>query len=105
MIGRGSMRKQEKFIMWPPYFDSTRTRGEGRRVPKNLAIPYPKISEAKAAADELHLNCEEKVDVAFPKTPWLKSGMILVDKKKSKEETIREIAGKLLKIRSATAAK
>ena len=97
------MRKQEKIILWPTYFDSARTRGEGRRVPKNLAVPYPKISEVKDAADKLNLNCELTADVAFPKAPWLKSGMVLVDKKKSKEETIKDIAKQVLKIRSAPA--
>jgi signal recognition particle subunit SRP19 len=99
------MRKQGKIILWPTYFDSTRTRGEGRRVPKNLAIPSPKFSEVKDAADELNLNCEPTADLAFPKSPWLKSGMILVDKKKSKEETIKQIAKQLLKIRSAPVTK
>jgi signal recognition particle subunit SRP19 len=97
------MRKQDKVIVWPAYFDSAKTRKEGRRVPKNLTVPSPKITEVKDAADKLHLNCELVTDVAFPKTPWLKSGMILVEKKQSKGETMEEIAKQLLKIRSAMA--
>jgi len=103
--GRNNMRKQDKVIMWPAYFDSTRTRKEGRRVARNMAVPYPKIAEMNDAADKLHLNCELTPDVAFPKTPSQKSGMVLIEKKQSKEETIKEIAKQLLKIRSATVAK
>ena len=97
------MRKQDKIIVWPAYFDSAKTRKEGRRVPKNLTVPSPMVIEVKDAADKLHLNCELVTDVAFPRTPWLKSGMILVEKKQSKEKTMEEIAKQLLKIRSAMA--
>jgi signal recognition particle subunit SRP19 len=97
------MRKQDKIIVWPTYFDSAKTRKEGRRVPKNMAVPSPMITEMKDAADKLHLSCELVTDVAYPRTPWLKSGMILVEKKQSKEKTMEEIAKQLLKIRSAMA--
>lgn len=93
------MRKQDRVILWPTYFDSARTRREGRRIPKNLAVASPRVSELKDAADKLHLNCELVADAAFPKVPWSKSGSILVQKRQSKEATIREMAKQLLKIR------
>jgi signal recognition particle subunit SRP19 len=99
------MRKQDKFILWPIYFESTKTRSEGRRVPQKLAVPSPKISEMKDAADKLHLSYEIVTDAAFPKMPWLKTGMILVDKKRSKEEAIREMAKELFKTRNTPATK
>jgi len=98
------MRKQDKIILWPAYFDSGRSRKEGRQVRKNLAVPSPKISEVKDAADSLHLSCELISDVAFPQMPWLKSGMILVEKKQSKQEVLRRIAIQLLKLRSTPTA-
>jgi signal recognition particle subunit SEC65 len=73
-------------------------------MPRNLAIPSPKISEVKDAAETLRFNCEPVMDVAYPKTPWLKTGMILVGKKRSKDGTIREIAKQLLRLRNAPAA-
>jgi signal recognition particle subunit SRP19 len=94
------VHKQNKIILWPVYFDSARSRKEGRRVHRNLAVLSPKISEVKDAADSLHLSCELVLDVAFPKMPWLKSGMILVEKKQPKEEVLKRVAAQLLKIRS-----
>jgi signal recognition particle subunit SRP19 len=96
------MRKQDKIILWPAYFDSSRTRREGRRVPSSLAVALPKITELKDAADKLHLDCELVSDVAYSKTSLLESGIVLVRKRKSKEETIREIAKQLVKIRSTS---
>jgi signal recognition particle subunit SRP19 len=95
-----NMHKQNKIILWPVYFDSARSRNEGRRVRKTLAVPSPKISEVKDAADSLHLSCELVLDVAFPQMPWLKSGMILIQKKQPKQEVLNKLAAQILKIRS-----
>jgi len=99
------LRKQDKIIMWPAYFDATRTRRDGRRVPKNVAVNIPRISEIKDATDKLRLKSELIADVAYPKIPGLKTGMLLVEKKQSKDRTIKEIAGQLQKIRGTSAPK
>ena len=99
------MRKQDKIIIWPVYFDSTKTRGDGRRVPKSLAVPSPKVLETKEAVEKLGLDYELVLDAGYPRTPWLKTGMLLVTKKESKEKVIRKIGEHLLKIRSDTRRK
>lgn len=93
------MRKQEKFIIWPAYFDQTKTRKEGRRVPKTLAVPNPKIAEVSTAVTHAGLKHEVFAEAAYPKTPWLKTGLVMVEKKGSKEQVIRKIAKQLLKLR------
>lgn len=99
------MREQDKIIIWPAYFDSTKTRGDGRRIPKSLATPSPKILEIKEAAEKLGLDYELVLDAGYPKTPWLKKGMLLVTKKYTKNHTIKKIAKRLLKIRGASVTK
>ena len=94
------MRKQDKAIIWPAYFDSAKTRKKGRRVPKSLAVQSPKIQEIKEAAEKLGLKHEVAAEIGYPKTPWFKTGMIRVEKKGSKEQIIKKIAKQLLKIRS-----
>ncbi|MEM3579394.1 MAG: signal recognition particle subunit SRP19/SEC65 family protein [Candidatus Bathyarchaeia archaeon] len=95
------MRKQDKVIMWPVYFDLTKTREEGRKISKNLAVPSPKISELKEAAEKLGLQHELVPDVCYPKTPWLKTGMLLIAKKEPKNQILKKVARQLQKIRSA----
>jgi len=97
------MRQQEKVIIWPTYFDSARTKRQGRRVPKNLAFSSPQILEIKEAVERLHLSYELVADMAYPKTPWLKTGVILVKKKDTKSEIIMSIARQVLKTRNVTA--
>lgn len=99
------MRKQDKIIVWPTYFDSAKTRKDGRRIPKNLAVPSPKILEIREAVKELGLESELVPDAGYPKTPWLKTGIILVKKNEAKDKIIRRIAKQLLKIRSLSNTK
>jgi signal recognition particle subunit SRP19 len=94
------MRKQDKAIIWPAYFDSVKTRKEGRRVPKSLAVPSPKIQEITVAAGKLGLRYEVAAEAGYPKAPWVKAGMMMVEKKGSKEQTIKKIAKQLMKVRS-----
>ncbi len=94
------MRKQDKAIIWPAYFDQAKTRKEGRRVPKSLAVQSPRIAEITAAVTKLGLKYEVTADAGYPKTPWAKTGMIMVEKTTSKEQVIKRIAKQLLKLRS-----
>jgi signal recognition particle subunit SRP19 len=103
-MGR-SMRKQDKVSIWPVYFDSSKTREDGRRVPKSLAVSSPKILEIKNAVEKLGFTCELVMEAAYPKMPWLKTGVILVNKNESKEQIIKKIAKQLLTIRSVGTTK
>ncbi len=94
------MRKQDKIIIWPAYFDQSKTRKDGRRVSKSLAMQQPKIDEVTLAVQKLGLKHEVRPDAGYPKTPWIKTGMILVEKQGSKEQVITKIAGQLPKVRS-----
>jgi signal recognition particle subunit SRP19 len=99
------MRQQDKVIVWPVYFDSLKTRSEGRRVSKNLGVPSPKALEVKEASEKAGLASELVPDIGYPKTPWMKTGMVLVKKKGSKNQAIVSIAGQLVKVRSAAQPK
>jgi len=94
------LRKQEKSIIWPAYFDSSKTRKKGRRVSKNLAMQSPKILEIQEAAQKLGLNHEVKLEKGYPKTPFVKTGMLFVEKEGSKEQMINKLAKQLLKTRN-----
>ena len=97
------MRKLDKAIIWPIYFDASKTRKKGRRVPKNMAVQSPKIDEVKQAVDKLGLKNEVRPETHFPKAPWAKTGMLLVEKKEPKEKIIQKIAKQLVRIKSEAA--
>jgi len=93
------MKKKDKFVLWPVYFDSTKTRLEGRKVPKSLAVPAPKLKELKKAVEQADLQPEVIVDTKHPSSPWQKTGLIMVPKRGSKTQILRKIAKELSKAR------
>jgi signal recognition particle subunit SRP19 len=93
------MRKKDKIILWPVYFDSTKTRLEGRRVPKSLAISKPKLKEIQMAAEQTGLQPEVVLDAGHPSVPWQKTGLIVVSKRDPKTQILRMVAKELLKVR------
>ncbi|MGA2681630.1 MAG: signal recognition particle subunit SRP19/SEC65 family protein [Candidatus Bathyarchaeia archaeon] len=97
------MKKLDKAIIWPIYFDANKTRRNGRRVAKNLAVQSPKIDEIKVAVDKLGLKNEVRLEAHFPRIPWAKTGMLLVEKREAKEKIILKIAKQLLKLKNIPA--
>ncbi|MCX8176038.1 MAG: signal recognition particle protein Srp19 [Candidatus Bathyarchaeota archaeon] len=94
------MRKLEgKCIIWLAYFDVSKTRKEGRRVPKKLAIENLKTGEIIKAAETLNLNVKLKAEAKYPRAWWDKSGYVVVDKKETKNKTLMMLAEKILELR------
>jgi len=89
------LRESKIFVVWPEYFDSNRTKSEGRKVPKWLAVDSPKAAAIVEAAEKLGLNPTVEKEVAYPKSWWIKSGKVSVEKRWSKTETLRQIAKKM----------
>jgi signal recognition particle subunit SRP19 len=94
------MRKSNNAIIWPIYFDVAKSKSEGRRVPKNMAVGSPKILEIKEAADTLGLQNDINPTAGYPKTHWVKMGMLTVKKNEPKEQIILKLAAELVKIKS-----
>ena len=94
------MRKLDKAIIWPIYFDVNKSRKDGRRIPKNQAVISPKIAEIKEAADKLGLENEVNLEAHFPRMPWAKSGMLMIEKNEAKGDIIQKLAKQLVKIKS-----
>ena len=86
------MRKRDEVVLWPVYFDSTRTRSEGRKVPKRLAKPVPTLLMVEKAVKNLDLKCNLVAEAAYPRFPWKKTGLVLIEKTKPKNQLIMEVA-------------
>lgn len=93
------MRKQNKIVLWPAYFDSTKTRLERRKVPRSLATPSPKLEEIQKAVKMLGLRYETVRDAVHPNAPGQKTGLLIIPKDGSKTEIIRKVAKKLKAVR------
>jgi len=95
------MRKRTPFlIFWPQYFELKKTRSQGRKLPKNLAIEKVSIEEIAAAAKRLEYQVQIEPSLKYPKSWWEESGRVLINTKgKKKSKVIKEIAKEIKKIR------
>lgn len=88
------MRSKDKIILYPAYFDSSKSKKEGRKLQKKLCVQSPKLQELENAARALGLTpaSEQK---SYPKSWWERSGRVVVNKKRKKGEVLKEVARKL----------
>jgi len=91
MVSRG----EDKYVVWPIYFDKSVSRLAGRKVSKKHAVEKPSIESIAKAAKSLGLNPVLEKDSAYPSRYWKKEGRILVDKKDSKSNLLTKIANRL----------
>jgi len=89
------MRGKGKIRIWPAYFDIRYSRSEGRRVPRDRAIRDPKLDDLEKVSHKLGLNPIIQPEKRYSRQPWKRSGVVLVDKKGSKTELIKNIAKSL----------
>lgn len=88
MVSRG----ENKYVIWPIYFDKTVSRLNGRKISKKLAIEKPSIENIAKITKSLGLNPIIEKSAAHPFRPFKKDGRILVDKKDKKSKIIARIA-------------
>jgi len=88
------------YVIWPLYLDARESR-KLRRVPKELAVPGPKVEEICAALRRLGLRYEVVEGAAHPARHWEKTGYLLVEKKMPKEALLKRLGRLLRRVRSS----
>ena len=91
MVSRG----EDKYVIYPIYFDKSVSRLNGRKISKKNAVDKPKLEDISKAAKSLNLNPVLEKEIAHPSRNWKKEGRILVDKKDSKSKLLLQIANRL----------
>jgi len=98
MQGEIDVRRRNEIVLWPAYFDLTKTRAEGRKIPKRMAKPSPTISMIEKALGNLRLSYTLVENAAYPYHPWKKTGFTLVKKAKPKNQLLKEVAAELSRL-------
>lgn len=91
MVSRG----EDKYVIWPIYFDKSFSRLNGRKISKKYAIEKPSIEDIAKAAKSLGLNPILEKSASHPSRPFKKDGRILIDKKDAKSKLLVQIANRL----------
>lgn len=88
-------KDEDKYVVWPIYFDKSLSKLKGRKVSIKYAVDKPTSENIAKAAKSLGLNPILEKDAAHPSRYWRKEGRILIDKKDSKIKLLRQIANRL----------
>lgn len=89
--------EETAWIIWPEYFDARRTRSQGRRVPKRLAISNPSVEGISKVLMRLGYEFRIEEEKAYPSNWYHKKGRILVENSLPKSELLMTIAERLPK--------
>ena len=83
-----------RVVVYPCYLDSNKSESQGRKIPRSLAVPSPKIDEIFRAARDLNLEpaIEEK---AHPAWWWEEVSRVSVKKVGPKRKILVMIAKKI----------
>jgi len=93
------LKDKTRIVIWPVYLDATKSRAEGRILSMKDSVKSPVLKEIEKAALELNLAPVVETDKAHPKSWWVKSGRVLVDRKGPKSIITKQIAQKIIKTR------
>lgn len=83
-------------VLWPEYFDISRSRAEGRRLPKSLCVNKPDLDIIAKGAMILDLEYKIIEDAAYPSNSNEKNGCVRVEKGKMKKTTLLSKIGETL---------
>lgn len=89
------MPEKDKLVVWPIYFDSTRSRRDGRMVSAQEGVKEPTLDDIVTAALKAGLKPEIEREKRHPKTWHESSGRILIPKKGPKSAALKKIARSL----------
>ena len=93
------MKRPGFLIVWPAHIDSSKTRGQGRRLPVSRAIKQPTVKELWQAAMTLGYSPETTEKKALSFSPWDKTGYVTIKKTTQRPTILKNIAGEIVRVR------
>jgi signal recognition particle subunit SRP19 len=89
-------------VVWLASLDSTKSRSQGRCLPKSQSIQTPRIDELESAARKLSLEPETSKSSALPFRWWDKTGYVLVKLgSRRRPEVLKNLAAEISRARQA----
>lgn len=86
------MKKRNKIYFYPSYFDSEKSRNEGRRVSKKLAIKSPTLEMLENSAASLGYQFEVEIEKAYPKCWWTRGRLAIVNPTEKKTKILIKLS-------------
>jgi signal recognition particle subunit SRP19 len=88
-------KDEDKYVIWPHYFDKSISRMKGRKISKKKAVENPSLDAIAKAAKSLGLNPIIEKECSHPSQSRKKEGRILIDTKDTKSKLLIQIANRI----------
>jgi len=98
-------KEQRLLVLWPEYFDSNLTCGQGRRIPVSAAVSNPKLEEISKSLTLLDIKHQVEPDACYPGKWHSKGGRVLLSKSQPKTKIIKWVAKRIKMTRQAQSGK
>lgn len=86
-------------VIWPAYLDADLSRGEGRRVPLDIAVPEPTVEEIAVAVEQVGYDAEIDRRATYPREVESRGRVVVPDVEDTKNDLIQAVAAYLAAIR------
>jgi signal recognition particle subunit SRP19 len=85
------------WVLWPEYFDASRSRDQGRKVKRSLAVKEPSVELITKAVEKLGLEYEVETEKSYPSNWHGHKGRVLVQKTMKKSQLLARIGQEISK--------
>tara|TARA_B110000263_G_C15268976_1_gene492495 strand:- start:403 stop:702 length:300 start_codon:yes stop_codon:yes gene_type:complete len=89
-------------LIYPAYLDSMKTRREGRRVAKKIAVESPTMAEIELAVKKIGYIPEIENEKSYPRQAWERTGRVRVKNSNdsAKNDIVQAVAAYVRAIRN-----
>ncbi|HSV41974.1 MAG TPA: signal recognition particle subunit SRP19/SEC65 family protein [Methanomassiliicoccales archaeon] len=87
-----ALDEKKAWVLWPEYFDSSRSRDEGRKVAKDISVADPSLDMLTSAVKSLGVQYKVEADKSYPGNWHHKKGRVLVEKAMPKSLLVLKVA-------------
>ena len=92
--------KDDAYTIWPAYIDVSRTRRQGRKITRKIAVENPTVREIYLVAQAFKYEPIVNSSAHYPRAWWEDPGHVKISKKDTKSKALQKIALGIKKLRT-----
>lgn len=82
-------------LIWPAYLDAQKSRAEGRRVPRDLAVDDPTVDEIAQAVQQVGYDAVVEREMTYPREYVARGRVRVMDVDDTKNDLLQAVAAYL----------
>jgi signal recognition particle subunit SRP19 len=92
--------KDDAYTVWPAYIDASKTRHQGRKISRKIAVENPKVREIYLVAQAFKYEPILNSSAHYSRAWWEDPGYVKISKKDPKNKALQKIALGIKKLRT-----